>query len=186
MARKRQPKKNRIRSPRLSDVIDRVSNSDFFDYRLVVKPNGVKELTYGHTDLCQGLQSVETVVEELRSTRFVYGRELLMRSINVFSEADSLVMMGLTDLEDYYSEHPDEVRDILEGVKEMNEGRRILVKALRALDEARTGEALAFSRHALAHLREAGHMIGGRIRELKERCPESFDYEVLDLRSNDR
>lgn len=108
-----------------------------------------------------------------------------MRSINVFSEADSLVMLGLADLKQCYSDHPDGVRDIIEGVKEMNEGRRILVNALRALDEALMGEALEFSRHALSRIREADHLIGSRIQDLEQHCPAGFDYEVLDLRSAD-
>lgn len=174
------------RSREVAKVVDQMSDVDFFDYRLIVRPSGMQELVYGHSGLRQGLQCVESLCEELRAGNYGAGHNLLLRSLETFEQSHQLIRRSLVDLGEYYNDHPNEVREINHGLTEMCDGCDCLVKALVALRHTRTGEALELSRRALTHLREAAHRVGSHLRDIRDCCPTNIEYQVMDIRDEDR
>ncbi|MBC8000494.1 MAG: hypothetical protein IAF58_21260 [Leptolyngbya sp.] len=174
------------RSREVAKVVDQMSDVDFFDYRLIVRPSGMQELVYGHSGLRQGLQCVESLCEELRAGNYGAGHGLLLRSLETFEQSHQLIRRSLVDLGEYYNDHPNEVREINHGLTEMCDGCDCLVKALVALRHTKTGEALELSRRALTHLREAAHRVGSHLRDIRDCCPTNIEYQVMDIRDEDR
>lgn len=174
------------RSREVAKVVNQMSDVDFFDYRLIVRPSGMQELVYGHSGLRQGLQCVESLCEELRAGNYGAGHGLLLRSLETFEQSHQLIRRSLIDLGEYYNDHPNEVREINHGLTEMCDGCDCLVKALVALRQTKTGEALELSRRALTHLREAAHRVGSHLRDIRDCCPTNVEYQVMDIRDEER
>jgi len=173
------------RSREVKHVVKQMSDVDFFDYRLVVRSSGIQELIEGHTSLRQGLVCVESLCEGLRGGNYQLAHTHLLRSLQIFEQSHNQIRRALTDLGEYYDDHPTEVREINHGLTEMCDGCDCLVKALVALRQIKTGESLELGRRALTHLRESAHRIGSHLRDIKDCCPSNVEFEVLDIRDED-
>lgn len=188
MAQKKKPSdedKLHGRSREVKHVVSQMSDVDFFDYRLVVRTSGIADLNAGHSGLRQGLIYVESLVEEMRSGNYASAQTQLLRSLQVFEESYNLIRRALTDLGEYYNDHPTEVREINHGLTEMCDGCDCLVKALVSLRQVKIGESIELSRRALTHLREAAHRIGSHLRDIKDCCPSNVEFEVMDIRDDE-
>ncbi|MCC6980773.1 MAG: hypothetical protein IT343_20805, partial [Candidatus Melainabacteria bacterium] len=181
MANKKKPSDDeRIhgRSREVKHVVKQMSDVDFFDYRLVVRSSGIQELIEGHTSLRQGLLCVESLCEELRGGNYQLAHSHLLRSLQIFEQSHNQIRRALTDLGEYYDDHPIEVREINHGLTDMCDGCDCLVKALVALRQVKTGESLELGKRALTHLRESAHRIGSHLRDIKDCCPSNVEFEV--------
>lgn len=173
------------RSREVKHVVKQMSDVDFFDYRLVVRSSGIQELIEGHTSLRQGLLCVESLCEELRGGNYQLAHSHLLRSLQIFEQSHNQIRRALTDLGEYYDDHPIEVREINHGLTDMCDGCDCLVKALVALRQVKTGESLELGKRALTHLRESAHRIGSHLRDIKDCCPSNVEFEVLDIRDQE-
>jgi hypothetical protein len=173
------------RSREVKHVVKQMSDVDFFDYRLVVRSSGIQELIEGHTSLRQGLLCVESLCEELRGGNYQLAHSHLLRSLQIFEQSHNQIRRALTDLGEYYDDHPIEVREINHGLTDMCDGCDCLVKSLVALRQVKTGESLELGKRALTHLRESAHRIGSHLRDIKDCCPSNVEFEVLDIRDQE-